>query len=173
MKPGSRPTQARPSGSGPRSDRVRRTVRYATLALTLMAATQASAQGRSAMLGVSAFVVASTHAETLAQSATLVVTAEDVRRGYVDAPAASRLRITSTSPAGFRLSVHPRLAMFRSVSVRLGSHHARLGADGGTLVAVGRTGRRVPVDVDYRFELAEGVAPGHYPWPLVLDARPM
>lgn len=171
MKPGSRPTNAPPSGAAP--VRLAAGAGCALLVAGLLVTAPASAQGRSAMLGVSAVVVATAHAETLAQSATLVVTAEDVRRGYVDAPAASRLRITSTSPAGFRLSLHPRLALFRSVSVRLGPHQARLGAEGGTLVAVGRAGRRVPLDVDYRFELADGVAAGHYPWPLVLDARPM
>ena len=131
------------------------------------------AQSRSGALAVSATVVAATRAEIVSQASVLVVTADDVRRGYVDAPAASRLMVTSTSRAGYRVHLHPRIGLFRAVDVRLGGLQARLGSDGGALTAIGRVGRHQTVDVDYRFELAAGVAPGHYPWPLVLDARPL
>ena len=124
------------------------------------------------MLAVSAFVVPSTNVEVVSALSTLDVTADDVKRGYVEVRDASRLRITSTSREGFRVDVHPRVPMFRSVEITLDGMRASIGRDGGALSAPGRRGRNQLARVDYRFELTEGVVPGRYPWPVALQARP-
>ena len=136
------------------------------------AASSAHADTRGAMLAVSAFVVPSTKVEVVSALATLDVTPDDVKRGYVEVRDASRLRITSTSREGFRVDVHPRVPMFRSVEVTLDGMRASIGRDGGAVSAPGRRGRNQLARVDYRFELAEGVVPGRYPWPVALQARP-
>jgi len=141
------------------------------LALAL-AASSAHADMRGGMLAVSAFVVPSTKVEVVSALSTLDVTADDVKRGYVEVRDAARLRITSTSREGFRVDVHPRVPMFRSVEVTLDGMRASIGRDGGALSAPGRRGRNQLARVDYRFELAEGVVPGRYPWPVALQARP-
>jgi len=141
------------------------------LALAL-AASSAHADMRGAMLAVSAFVVPTTKVEVVSALSTLDVTADDVKRGYVEVRDAARLRITSTSREGFRVDVHPRVPMFRSVEVTLDGMRASIGRDGGALSAPGRRGRNQLARVDYRFELAEGVVPGRYPWPVALQARP-
>src|SRR5947207_1071494 len=135
------------------------------LALAFVASS-ALADTRGAMLSVSAFVVPSTKVEVVAALSTLDVTADDVKRGYVEVRDAARLRITSTSREGFRVDVHPRVPMFRSVEVTLDGMRASIGRDGGALSAPGRRGRNQLARVDYRFELAEGVVPGRYPWPV-------
>ena len=135
-------------------------------------ATSAHADTRGAMLTVSAFVVPSTKIEVVSAATTLDVTADDVKRGYVEVRDAARLRITSTSREGFRVDVHPRVPMFRSVEITLDGMRASIGRDGGALSAPGRRGRNQLARVDYRFELAEGVVPGRYPWPVALQARP-
>jgi hypothetical protein len=141
------------------------------LALAL-AASSAHADTRGAMLAVSAFVVPSTKVEVVSAASTLDVTADDVKRGYVEVRDAARLRITSTSREGFLVDVHPRVPMFRSVEVTLDGMRASIGRDGGAVSAPGRRGRNQLARVDYRFELAEGVVPGRYPWPVALQARP-
>jgi hypothetical protein len=142
------------------------------IACALGAATPALGQSRSNVLSVSAIVVPSTKVDVVASAAMLDVTAEDVSRGYVEVRDAARLRITSTSRAGFRVDLHPRVPMFRAIEVRMDGFRAWLGPDGGTLVASGRTGRQMPARVDVRIELAQGVLPGRYPWPVALQVRP-
>jgi hypothetical protein len=142
------------------------------IALALAAATPALGQSRSNVIAVSAIVVPSTRVDVVAAATVLDVTTEDVRRGYVEVHDAARLRVTSTSRAGYRVDLHPRVAMFRAIELNLDGFRARIGPDGGTLVAAGRAGRQIPARIDYRFELADGVAPGRYPWPVALQVRP-
>jgi hypothetical protein len=135
-------------------------------------ASSALADTRGAMLTVSAIVVPSTKVEVVSSASTLDVTADDVKRGYVEVRDAARLRITSTSREGYHVDVHSRVPMFRSVEVTIDGMRASIGRDGGALSAPGRHGRNQLARVDYRFELADGVVPGRYPWPVALQARP-
>lgn len=145
----------------------------AAAAGTLALPAKARAESRGAMLSVNAFVVPSTRVEIVSHAATLDVTADDVRRGSVEVRGATKLSITSTSRSGYRVDVHPRLSIFRSVELRLDGLRAVLGRDGGSLAAPGRSGRRMPARIDYRFELDRDVRAGRYPWPVMLDVRPL
>lgn len=142
-------------------------------AVALATSPLSEAQSRSAMLAVSAIVVPSTKVDVVASASTLEVTADDLKRGYVDVRDAARLRVTSTSRAGYRVDLSPRLAMFRALELRVDGLRARLGPDGGTLVAAGRAGRAMPARVDVRIELADGIAPGRYPLPFAIEVRPL
>jgi hypothetical protein len=144
-----------------------------TAAGSLALPSRAPAESRGAMLSVNAFVVPSTRIEVVSHAATLDVTADDVRRGTVEVRGATKLSITSTSRNGYRVDVHPRLPIFRSVELRLDGLRAVLGRDGGSLAAPGRSGRRMPARIDYRFELDRDVRAGRYPWPVMLDVRPL
>ena len=157
---------------GSRDGRVRRRgLAAAWGACALLAAGLALADARSGVLAVSVTVVPSARADVVASQAMLEVTAEDIRRGYVEVHDAARLKITSN--AGYRVDLHPRVALFRAAEVRVGGLRARIGPDGGSLVSAGRKGRAPPVAVDYRFELVDGVTPGRYPWPVAIDVRPL
>ena len=145
----------------------------ATAVGTLAFSAKATAQSRGALLSVNAFVVPATRVDVVDQPATLEVTSDDVRRGFVEARGATRLSITSTSRNGYRVDVHPRLPIFRSVELRLDGLRALLGREGGSLAAPGRAGRRMPARIDYRFELDRDVRAGRYPWPIALDVRPL
>jgi hypothetical protein len=138
-----------------------------------LVASSALADSRGAMLGVSAFVVPSTKIDVVSAASTLDVTADDIMRGYVEVRGATRLAITSTSRNGYRVDVHPRLAIFRSVELWIDGRRAMLGRDGGSLAAPGHAGRKMPAHIDYRFELDRDVRPGRYPWPVALDVRPL
>lgn len=147
-------------------------VSWGAIAIAMVAAGPVPAQTRGGTFAVSAIVIPSTRVDVLWAASVLEVTPDDVIRGYVDVRDAARLRVTSTSRAGFRVDVHPRIPLFRAIEVRVDGLRARIGPDGGTLVAAGRSGRQVPARIDYRFELAAGVAPGRYPWPVALQVSP-
>jgi hypothetical protein len=107
------------------------------------------------------------------QMPVLPITEDDVARGFVEAPAASRLSVTTNARNGYAFDFAPRLPIFKSVRVRTNTGSGELGPDGGTLVERGRSGRDLPTEISYRFVLADGVAPGEYPWPLALVVRPL
>src|SRR5450759_4931270 len=66
-------------------------------ALALAAAHPLVTEAASKSIAVSAFVTANAVLQVEYQAQQLVVTAADVARGYCDAPAASRLRVSSLS----------------------------------------------------------------------------
>ena len=107
------------------------------------------------------------------QAAQLSITQADIDKGYIDAPSASQFKVKTTSRAGYRIDVNPRLQIFRSVEVTLPSGTVSLGPEGGAIVARGSPTRETPTSMSYRFYLGRDVAPGVYPWPLALSAHPL
>jgi hypothetical protein len=140
-------------------------------ALALAGASPLVAQAASKTLAVSATVIANTVMQVEYQAQQLVVTPADVARGYCDAPAASRVRVSSNSRAGYLISILSRLPIFKSVQVDMPDASAQIGQDGGSISQLGRHGKELISQMTYRFVLAEGVTAGTYPWPLALDVR--
>jgi hypothetical protein len=124
-------------------------------------------------IAVTAVVPAQTVAQLVEQPSQITVTAEDIARGYVDAPAASQLRVTSNNPAGYIIDFFSRLPIFTSVRVSSTGGSADLGPEGGAIIERGSKGRDLPLHLSYRFNLAANVQPGTYAWPLALNVRPL
>jgi hypothetical protein len=142
-------------------------------ALALAAAHPLVTEAASRSIAVSAFVTANAVVQVEYQAQQLVVTETDVARGYCDAPAASRLRVSSNSRAGYLISIFNRLPIFKSVRVDMPDASAQISRDGGSIAQHGRHGKEMLTQMTYRFMLADGVGPGTYPWPLQLDVRPI
>ena len=142
-------------------------------ALALFAAHPFVTEAASKSIAVSAFVTANAVVQVEYQAQQLVVTEADVARGYCDAPAASRLRVSSNSRAGYLISIFNRLPIFKSVRVDMPDASAQISRDGGSIAQHGRHGKEMLTQMTYRFMLADGVGPGTYPWPLQLDVRPI
>ena len=141
-------------------------------ALALAAAHPLLTEAASKSIAVSAFVTANAVMQVEYQAQQLVVTADDVARGYCDAPVASRLRVSSNSRAGYLISIFNRLPIFKSVRVDMPDASAQISRDGGS-IAQRRHGKEMLTQMTYRFMLADGVGAGTYPWPLQLDVRPI
>jgi len=159
----------------PQRARARRAQSWALLAgvLAALGAADSSAQLRAgAVLGVSATVSPVARIE-LAAPAPLAISAADVVRGYVDAPQALRVRVFSNSRAGFVLDVATQNPWFTAVAIDGLDGSVTLGAEGGAIVQrwPGATSRALALHV--RFQLAAGLEPGLYAWPLQLRARPL
>jgi hypothetical protein len=103
----------------------------------------------------------------------LLISAKDLLRGYVDAPRPLHLRVYSNSRAGFVLDVATQSPWFTAVAIDGLDTSVTLGAEGGTIVQrwPGAAGR--PLSLRLRFNLAAGLQPGLYAWPLQLRARPL
>lgn len=125
-----------------------------------------------AQLTVTAVVVDSFTVRSVHQASALVITPQDIQRGYVDAPAASRFEVRNSRPCLFEFRAALK-NIFRSVRVTGTSGAAEFGADGGTLLQTGFRNGAASVDVAYRFNLAPDVTPGTYAWPLSLTVLPL
>lgn len=152
---------------------LQRCIATAALASSAMLTPLDDAQAASAQLGVSVTVPLIAAMQMHYQMPTLTISAADIERGYVDVYAGSRFSVATTSRDGYLVDLVPRLALFRAVEVVLAGVRAELGPDGGTLVARGRPRRDANAELSYRFRLAEGVAPGVYPFPVDLVVRPL
>ncbi len=129
----------------------------------------------SARLQVTASVPSRAALRVLHQERKLVVTAEDVARGYVDAPAASRVEVRNNQKAGCLL-VFERIAgpdaPFGKVSVRGLGRDVEIGAGGG-FVPHPYAPAPVTEELSFRFSLSRDARPGTYPWPLQVSVRTM
>ena len=134
-----------------------------------------SGTSATARIQVTATVPARATLTVLHQETVLNVTPEDVSRGYVDVPAASRVEVRENSPRGYLLvfegSGVPESPVER-VSVRGLGGEIEIGPGGGF---VPRPHARGPVtaELNYRFSLSANARPGIYPWPLSLSVRPL
>jgi hypothetical protein len=128
-----------------------------------------------ARIQVTATVPSRATLRVLHQERTLVVTPEDVARGYVDAPAASRIEVRNNSRGGCLL-VFERIAgpdaSFGNVSVRGFERDVEIGPVGG-FVPHAYSPAPVTEELSYRFSLDRDARPGTYPWPLQVSVRPM
>jgi hypothetical protein len=124
-------------------------------------------------LPVSATVVAVARIERQSVPAQIVVTADDLRRGYLDVSEPVALFIRSNSPAGYALDLDTLTPLFSSVSIRGLESEQSLGAEGGSIVQRWQGARSAELLLRFRFVLAPGLAAGRYAWPMQLRVRPL
>jgi len=129
----------------------------------------------SARIQVTATVPSRATLRVLHQERTLVVTTEDVARGYVDAPAASRIEVRNNSRGGCLLvfeGVAGPDAPFGKIFVRGLGRDVEIGPGGG-FVPHSYAPAPVTAELSYRFSLGRDARPGTYPWPLQVSVRTM
>ena len=107
-------------------------------------------------------------AEARSDPASLHVTSEDARRGYVDLDDASSVVLTSNARPGFMLAIAFDSGIVGAVDLRMVGRTVTAAASGDALLvhAGPLAGKRVLVS--YRLHLAPGVRAGEYRWPLAV-----
>lgn len=141
----------------------------------LMVAPAPPALADQAKVTVSATVMKHASLKVLAQPAAVVITAEDVARGYVDVAAPAQVAIRSNSPRGYMLEFANEGDFMRGILVRGLSSDVQLSPAGGAVMQSGSaTGvTRATLDIGFRFMLAENAVPGTYAWPMRLSVAPV
>lgn len=134
----------------------------------------AGGQGRTAggRITISATVLPYASVKVISQAKELVVTEEDIGRGYVEVRSASRLEVKNNSRGGYLLSFEGLGEPFREVYVQGLGSDVQVGSGGGWIPRPYSAGI-VSMDLTYRFVLADGARPGTYAWPLSVSARPL
>jgi hypothetical protein len=141
--------------------------------LSAVALEPLDAQAGGAQLGVGATVPLVAAMKMLYQVPTIEIGEADVARGFVEVRSATRFSVATTSSAGYAVELVSKLPIFVAVDVVSPLGTARLGPEGGVLIARGRPRRDASAELSYRFELAPSVRAGTYPFPLHLAVRPL
>jgi hypothetical protein len=123
----------------------------------------------SAAISVSATVIASAKIQSEYQVSQLEITQNDLSRGYIDMPNASRFSVSTNSRIGYLLEFHPVSHLFASVEVNGLGSPVQLSAEGGAIVQRGPLPPNLTHVLGYRFYLSPNMVAGAYPWPLLLS----
>ena len=149
---------------------------FGVLALGLLGApVVAAADSNEVRLSVTATVLKHASLKVLAQPASVVITAADISRGYVDVPSPAQVAIQSNSQEGYMLMFASEGGFMRQTLVRGLGHDVQLDMAGGG-IARGPEGRgmaKATLDLGFRFVLSESAQQGVYPWPMRLSVTPL
>jgi hypothetical protein len=124
---------------------------------------------------VSATILKRASLQVLAQPSSVLVTAADIARGYVDVPAASQVAVRSNAPAGYLLEFASQGDFMRQILVRGLETDVQLSPAGGMVSqrAAGKGVTKATLALGYRFLLSESAQEGTYAWPMRLSVVPL
>jgi hypothetical protein len=143
------------------------------LAAALVSALPARAGSVSASLAISVVVPPRAILSVESEPSSLRITEEDVVRGYVELPKASRVQVRTNTPSGWLAELQVREGPYRSIEVSGLGAPAQVNANGGWIAQpYPGTTRPVSLELGYRFLLSPDARPGVYPWPVALAAMP-
>jgi hypothetical protein len=143
------------------------------LFVTLGPALPAWAGTVSASLAVTVVVPPRALLSVESEPSSLRITEEDVARGYVDVPKASRFQVRTNTPSGWLVEFQVEKGPYRSIEVTGLGGPSQVSASGGWIAQpYPGTTRPVPLELGYRFLLSADARPGVYPWPVALAAMP-
>jgi hypothetical protein len=126
-------------------------------------------------LTVTATILKRASLKVLAQPSSVVVTAADVARGYVDVPAAAQVAIQNNSVDGYLLEFASQGDFMRQIMVRGLSTDVQLSPAGGAVMqpSSGSGATRTTLALGFRFVLSESAQQGTYSWPMQLSVTPL
>lgn len=143
------------------------------LAAALVPALPARAASVSASLAVSVVVPPRAVLSVESEPSSLRITEEDVARGYVEVPKASRVQIRTNTPGGWLAELQVLQGPYRLIEVTGLGAPTQVNASGGWIAQpYPGTTRQVSLEVGYRFLLSPNARQGVYPWPVALAAMP-
>lgn len=130
----------------------------------------ARADDERAVVLVSATVPARVTIEAFEQPTRLVISAEDVRRGYKDVSA--RYVVSQNTERGWVLQFAPRIGITRQVEVRGLSSDIVLREESVEVYRAGAAARE-NISLEYRLVLDDDASPGTYDAPVHVSAVPL
>ena len=128
----------------------------------------ALAAGKKANIQVSATILLWISQKVVHQKTAFVITAENVKEGFVDLPNATALKIKTNNPMGYYLTFEFNEEIIKEAWV---IHQERTTLLTGGTSSVHYTNARLPEEIreiSYRFILKPDTQPGQYHWPILL-----
>lgn len=126
-------------------------------------------------LTVKATILKHASMQVMSQPGSVVVTAADIARGYVDVAASSQILVKSNTQSGYMLMFTSQGDFVRQTLVKGLANDVQLGAAGGGVAqpVSGRGMTKTALDLAYRFVLSESARQGVYAWPMRLSVTPL
>ena len=144
---------------------------FIALAMGFTSFQAAEAAQNHTVMRVSATVVDGASVFAIQHVQSVLVTDQDIRKGHVDVPVGSRIRLGRAQSCAIQFMANGNF--FASISVSGAGPAARLEPGGSArLPGACHFVRARSVDLDYRFELAPGARPGLYRWPISMSILP-
>lgn len=133
------------------------------------------AEAAQANLVVSARVLKHARLSLLTQPSSLVITAGDIGRGYVDVATPTQLAIQSNSPDGYAIEFTATGDFVRQISVVGLGGEIQLSPAGGVVIfaPTAHGVATVALRLGFRFALDAAVKPGTYAWPMQMSMTPL
>jgi hypothetical protein len=146
------------------------------LALGLLCLPATSQAAGEIKVTVTATIAKHASLQVLAEPASLVITAADLARGYVDVPGASQVAIQSNTSDGYLLEFASQGDFMRQILVHgLRSGVVQLSPDGGVVAQSGGASAgitKTTLTLGFRFLLSPSARQGAYAWPVRLSVTP-
>jgi hypothetical protein len=128
------------------------------------------AGGGKATIVVSATVMARVSESIIHQEATINVTKDDLRKGFIEIPSGTILQIKTNARNGYALFFEGSNELFEEITVMEKGRTVTLSPHGG-LVHQPYSGSNIEVkDLSYKFQLNKNIQPGTYPFPFRVKA---
>ena len=136
---------------------------------------QAVASSGENKLQVSATILKHASLQVMAQPSSVVVTAADIARGYVDVPSPAQVAVQSNTQGGYVLMFESQGEFLRQTLVKGLGTDVQLSASGGGVAqrGAGRGMSKTLLDLGFRFILSESARQGVYAWPMRLSVTPL
>jgi hypothetical protein len=141
-------------------------------AFFILVTEKATAGSKQGALLVTAMVRPYLQMQLLHQERAVTVREEDVWRGFLDIPSASRLAVKTNAAQGIRIVFQAQDGPFAVIEVHGVQTPIRL-SRGGVYVLHLPEQRAVSLDLSYRFFIASPLNPGSYPWPVAISVEPI
>ena len=138
-------------------------------ALGLALANESDAAEVRAAMAVTAVIVDSVTIQVEPGAPRFIITARDIRAGYVDVTAGPRV----TTKAPLLVELRPTSEIVRSVTAHPQGRPAEFDSDGATRLYIGAAGAAGGAHLQYRIKLAPGLRPGTHDWPVSITLLPM
>jgi len=141
----------------------------------LFASAVPAAAATGAKLQVTVNVMKRATLQVLAQPTSVVLTAADIARGYVDIPATAQLAVQSNSGEGYMLEFVNQGDFVRQILVKGLDTDVQVGAGGGSVMqrASGMGVTRATLNLGFRILLSASAQQGSYAWPMRVAVAPL
>jgi hypothetical protein len=109
----------------------------------------------------------------VSQTDELIITQNDVMRGYVDIPIGAHVEIVNENLAGYMVIFENLGGPFKEVIVKGLGGEVVIDSKGGWITQPYNGRDPLMVELGYRFILSENAKPGTYAWPLTISVSPI
>jgi len=143
---------------------------FIIIALLLLPVTNISAKSSSSAMIVAIRVLPALSKSIHYKSPTLNITADDIKKGYVEIKDAAVLNVSTNSRQGYMISLEQTALGFKEIWISDGSRTVIFQGSSGIIHQTSSKLNTLETKkLSFRFILSNGIRPGTYRWPVLVN----